>query len=226
MFDAYGTLFDVYSVSALCEQLFPGNGQALAAMWRSKQLQYSLLRSMMNCYRDFWQVTRDALVYTSKCLRLDLTPDKQPAVVTSRPFVNGAATQVRVRLRNGDRHNARVVAEVGAVEAFALGPAAQTWTRYPRLLLRLIQKFFLTAVMLPLAIIGAGLMLRARRWRALVLLLALPLYYMSVQSMLWTEFRYVIAMHYFILILTALTLYRIGSLLWQQTQRLQRKAAV
>ncbi|HYX41314.1 MAG TPA: hypothetical protein VE821_06435 [Pyrinomonadaceae bacterium] len=156
---------------------------------------------------------------------LDLTPDTQPAVAVLRPFVSGAATQVRVRLRNGDRHNARVVAEVGAVEAFALGAAAQTWTRYPRMLLSFVQQFFLTAWMLPLAILGAVLMWRAGQRRALLLLLALPLYYMSVQSILWTEFRYVIAMHYFILILTALALHRLGLLLWQQAQRLRRSAA-
>jgi hypothetical protein len=46
-FDAYGTLFDVFSVTALCEALFPGNGTALAQLWRAKQLQYSLLRSLM-----------------------------------------------------------------------------------------------------------------------------------------------------------------------------------
>ena len=76
-FDAYGTLFDVYSVTALCEQLFPGNGTALAVMWRAKQLQYSLLRSMMDRYKDFWQVTQDGLVYSANSLALDLTADKR-----------------------------------------------------------------------------------------------------------------------------------------------------
>src|SRR5438128_9078381 len=76
-FDAYGTLFDVYSVTSLCEQLFPGNGMALALMWRTKQLQYSLLRSMMNRYKDFWQVTQDGLVYSAHALKLDLTADKR-----------------------------------------------------------------------------------------------------------------------------------------------------
>src|SRR5262245_25696293 len=61
VFDAYGTLFDVFSVTSLCEELFPGQGQALATMWRAKQLQYTLLRSMMNRYKDFWQLTRDGL---------------------------------------------------------------------------------------------------------------------------------------------------------------------
>src|SRR6266852_3147723 len=76
-FDAYGTLFDVYSVTSLCEQLFPGNGMALAVMWRTKQLQYSLLRSMMNRYKDFWQLTQDGLVYSAHALKLDLTADKR-----------------------------------------------------------------------------------------------------------------------------------------------------
>ena len=72
-FDAYGTLFDVFSVTALCEELFPGNGDALAQRWRAKQLQYSLLRSLMGRHRDFWLVTEDALVYAARSLELDLT---------------------------------------------------------------------------------------------------------------------------------------------------------
>lgn len=76
-FDAYGTLFDVFSVTALCEQLFPGKGNALAQLWRVKQLQYSLLRSLMGRHKDFWQLTDDGLVYASKSLKLDLTPEKR-----------------------------------------------------------------------------------------------------------------------------------------------------
>jgi len=76
-FDAYGTLFDVFSVTSLCDQLFPGNGNALAQLWRAKQLQYSLLRSMMNRYKDFWQLTNDGLVYAAKSLKLDLTDAKR-----------------------------------------------------------------------------------------------------------------------------------------------------
>ena len=76
-FDAYGTLFDVYSVTALCEQLFPGKGNALAQLWRAKQLQYSLLRSLMGRHRDFWQLTEDGLVYASNSLNLELTPEKR-----------------------------------------------------------------------------------------------------------------------------------------------------
>ena len=58
-FDAYGTLFDVFSVTALCEQLYPGKGSQLAQIWRVKQLQYSLTRSLMGRHRDFWGLTED-----------------------------------------------------------------------------------------------------------------------------------------------------------------------
>jgi 2-haloacid dehalogenase len=74
-FDAYGTLFDVFSVTALCEELFPGNGAALAHAWRVKQLQYSLLRSLMERHADFWRLTEDGLVWAARSLHLDLTAD-------------------------------------------------------------------------------------------------------------------------------------------------------
>ena len=74
-FDAYGTLFDVLSVTALCETLFPGRGAALAQLWRLKQLQYSVWRSLMGRHRDFWHLTEDGLVYACRSLGLTLTGD-------------------------------------------------------------------------------------------------------------------------------------------------------
>jgi 2-haloacid dehalogenase len=76
-FDSYGTLFDVFSVTALCEQLFPGEGDQLAQIWRAKQLEYSLLRTTMGRHRDFWGVTEDGLVWAAKNLLLDLTAEKK-----------------------------------------------------------------------------------------------------------------------------------------------------
>ena len=46
VFDAYGTLFDVYAIAKLAEQLFPGNGSALSVLWRDKQIEYSRLVSL------------------------------------------------------------------------------------------------------------------------------------------------------------------------------------
>ena len=76
-FDAYGTLLDVYSVSALAEQLFPGQGKALSEMWRDKQIEYTRLRSMSSKYKPFWEVTEDALVFSCKKLKIDITTEQQ-----------------------------------------------------------------------------------------------------------------------------------------------------
>ena len=74
-FDAYGTLFDVYSVGALSEELFPGYGKAVSEMWRDKQIEYTRLRTMCDNYKGFWDVTVDALVFTCKKLNLPLTSE-------------------------------------------------------------------------------------------------------------------------------------------------------
>ncbi len=73
VFDAYGTLFDVHSVISRCEQLFPGRGEALSRVWRSKQLEYTWLRSLMGRYEDFEAITRAALNYACKSFDLPLT---------------------------------------------------------------------------------------------------------------------------------------------------------
>ncbi len=82
-FDAYGTLFDVFSVTSLCEKLFPGKGNQVAQIWRAKQLQYSLMRSLMGRHRDFWGLTEDGLVYATKVLKLELTADKRMQLMDS-----------------------------------------------------------------------------------------------------------------------------------------------
>jgi 2-haloacid dehalogenase len=80
LFDAYGTLFDVYSVGLLAEQLFPGHGDALAALWRDKQIEYSRLASMSgpgSHYRPFWDLTRAGLRFAALKLKLTLGRDAE-----------------------------------------------------------------------------------------------------------------------------------------------------
>jgi 2-haloacid dehalogenase len=72
LFDAYGTLFDVYSIAEVAETIFPGHGAELAANWRDKQIEYTRLRTLCDRYSDFWSVTRDALEYSCECLGLNL----------------------------------------------------------------------------------------------------------------------------------------------------------
>lgn len=81
VFDAYGTLFDVHSVAALAERLFPGQGDAVSQLWRTKQIEYTWLRAMTGRYKTFWEVTEDGLVFTAKKLGLELTPEKRTALM-------------------------------------------------------------------------------------------------------------------------------------------------
>ncbi|HEY6281218.1 MAG TPA: haloacid dehalogenase type II [Burkholderiales bacterium] len=75
VFDAYGTLFDVHSVIALCDELFPGRGAQLSQTWRAKQLEYTWLKSLMGRYQDFEKVTEAALKFACKSLKLDCPPE-------------------------------------------------------------------------------------------------------------------------------------------------------
>jgi|SRR5579859_2553659 len=78
VFDAYGTLFDVHSIGAACESLYPGKGAELSRLWRSKQLEYTWLRSLMGRYADFETITGDALRMACRSLGLELRqPDTQ-----------------------------------------------------------------------------------------------------------------------------------------------------
>ena len=76
--------------------------------------------------------------------------------------------------------------------------------------LRLAQKLFVTAVFLPLVLLGAGLLAAARQFRHLAILLAVPCYYFCTQSALHTEYRYVLVIHYFLFVLAALAVYTTG----------------
>ncbi len=78
VFDAYGTLFDVYSIQTLAEQLYPGQGAAISVMWRDKQIEYTRLITQSDphqaegskYYLPFWEITRLALEYTLDRLKL------------------------------------------------------------------------------------------------------------------------------------------------------------
>ncbi len=76
--------------------------------------------------------------------------------------------------------------------------------------LHAIQKLFITAVFLPLVLLGAGLLVYQRQFQVLAILLAVPCYYFCTQSALHTEYRYVLVIHYFLFVLAALALYSIG----------------
>jgi len=63
VFDAYGTLFDLTSAARRCADALGGKAESLGALWRTRQLEYSWLRSLMGAHADFWQVTGESLDY-------------------------------------------------------------------------------------------------------------------------------------------------------------------
>jgi len=90
VFDAYGTLFDVHSITAMCDRLWPGKGAEASRLWRAKQLEYTWLRSLMRRYDNFDQVTEEALRYTCAALQLPLDDERThsllDAYLTLEPF--------------------------------------------------------------------------------------------------------------------------------------------
>lgn len=153
LFDAYGTLFDVYSVALLAEQLCPGRGEALAVLWRDKQIEYTRLVTMSapggERYRPFWELTRAALRFAALRLQLDLGRDgedrlmNQYRALSAFPEVREVLEALKARgipagiLSNGDPamlgvavksagldHLLDHVISVEAVRAFKTDPRA------------------------------------------------------------------------------------------------------
>ena len=71
VFDAYGTLFDVHSAASRYKERLGQHAQVVSTIWRTKQLEYTWLRSLMGSYVDFWEVTKDALDYTLEFQGID-----------------------------------------------------------------------------------------------------------------------------------------------------------
>ena len=73
IFDAYGTLFDVNSAAEKCKDKIGGKWEAFANFWRTTQLEYTWLRSLMERHKDFWLVTEDSLDKSMKVFDRDLS---------------------------------------------------------------------------------------------------------------------------------------------------------
>ena len=71
IFDAYGTLFDVNSAAEKCRDKIGDKWERFANFWRTTQLEYTWLRSLMNRHKDFWQITEDSLDKSMKVFDID-----------------------------------------------------------------------------------------------------------------------------------------------------------
>ena len=71
IFDAYGTLFDVNSAAEKCKDKIGDKWESFATFWRTTQLEYTWLRSLMKRHKDFWQITEDSLDKSMKAFSID-----------------------------------------------------------------------------------------------------------------------------------------------------------
>ena len=127
-----------------------------------------------------------------------ISPNDQPAQQVFLPFVAPVGEQVRLVFSNEASNPPNPTVLVGRMKLYELGPARFLWTRYPRFVIRGIQKIFLTAVILPLAIAGLLILIFQMQSRALMVLSIVPVYFFAVQSIVHTEYRYVLAVDYFL----------------------------
>ena len=73
IFDAYGTLFDVNSAAEKCKEKLGDKWEGFANYWRTTQLEYTWLRSLMRRHKDFWQITEDSLDKSMNFYNIDNT---------------------------------------------------------------------------------------------------------------------------------------------------------
>lgn len=140
--------------------------------------------------------------------------DQSLGETTYLHFASGDSSEIRIAISN-DRVTAidkaspdRPVVQLGRADLFQIGATPHGWTHYPRLLIRGIQRnLYKTEWMWLFIGIGTVLLALARRDRVLLILSAVPAYYLIVQSILHTEYRYILAIHYFMFIFAATTFY-------------------
>lgn len=132
-----------------------------------------------------------------------VSPANQPENTLLIPFVTAGNSQVRLVIANNATVRSQML--IGTTALSDLGQSSMTWLRYVRIPLHLAQMFFKTAWFLPFVIVGIVVLIRRRRVTELAILLTVPAYYLTVQSLLHTERRYVYVIHYFLTILVAVS---------------------
>ncbi|MFN5095917.1 MAG: haloacid dehalogenase type II [Limnohabitans sp.] len=126
VFDAYGTLFDVYSIGALAERLYPGQGAALSVLWRDKQIEYTRLISLSDPspqgsrhYQSFWDITRLSLRYALARLGLAHTHANEDALMAQYAELSAFPENLAVLRTLRERGVATAILSNGSPEMLA-----------------------------------------------------------------------------------------------------------
>jgi 2-haloacid dehalogenase len=126
VFDAYGTLFDVYSIGALAERLYPGQGTTLSVLWRDKQIEYTRLISLSDPrpqgsrhYQSFWDITRLSLRYALARLSLVHTHANEEALMAQYAELTAFPENLGVLQALRERGMATAILSNGSPEMLA-----------------------------------------------------------------------------------------------------------
>lgn len=129
------------------------------------------------------------------------------------PFVNATADELEIVVANDSSTGNSI--GIGPIDLYRLGPASFLWTQYPRVVVKTLQKFFVTSCMLPLALFGVMLLALARRFDVLAIICAVPIYFMVTHAPIHLELRYILPIHYFWAMLVATSLFFISVVVWK-----------
>lgn len=141
-----------------------------------------------------------------------LLETEKPMTLIPIAFTTGKNQAVRFYLSTDGAAESTIL-QAGEAQLFEVGPTAYQWTQAPRSLFRGLQKnIFKTGVMRWLIIIGLILLALGRRRNQLLMLLTVPVYYLSTHAAFSTEHRYILALHAFLFVLASLTLYLAGAI--------------
>jgi hypothetical protein len=137
--------------------------------------------------------------------------DKNQPFHLQLPFASDDKAQIRIIISNNGTITSRPVIKIGQAQIYELGATPFAWTNIPRAVVRPVQRsLFTTPRLTPLIAAGVVLLIFAKQFRSLALLLVVPIYYLSIHSTLHTEYRYILGIHYFLMIFAAVTLYGAG----------------
>jgi len=154
-------------------------------------------------------------------------PEKADPAESSPPpivFTSGDAEEVRLVVSNDGKTSEPPVVQLGKAALFEIGQTPTLWTRFPRTIIRGIERrLYKTERMLPLIIVGVALLAIGGRGRELLILLVVPVYFLVTHAPMSTEYRYILGIHYFLFVLAAATLYCLGAAVADVSKRVTRR---
>ena len=172
------------------------------------------------------QIVLASAILPSEKEIIETKSSKHPASgmtdLTPIVFASGDTEEVNLVFSDNGVSAERPVIEIAKVELVERGKTPTLWTQAPRSIIRAIEKnIYKTERLLPLILVGICILSVARRRRAMLILFTVPVYYVVSHSPFSTEYRYVLAIHCFLFISAAVTIYCAGLVITSAARHLK-----